>query len=215
LIKPIIYSWETKFDEHKHLFSAYAEESYLEKLLYICKMKPYHYCYKKKSSSLQLYKHWFDEFGNSLIINDKKKIQIIYSDLRLREKLIIGSDLYYGLSIDKIYKIRKQLLILKGKDEDLEQDLYILSFLGIDNYLRTFIYFYGEWRQASSLILGIKYLKKIIEYKNSFPVKLKIMNGIQLPCNLQEGWLLSTPWKTEFERLLKQEHNIIFEILKE
>ena len=98
------------------------------------------------------------------------------------------------MSLNKIAKISKLVYICIGKDEDLNEDCAMITFLGIDNYLRTYLYLYGEWQQVSPLTLGLEHLKKIAKYqKFSFFKELKIKEKTQLPCVKPSQWLSYNP----------------------
>ncbi len=158
---PSINSFYNRFYKHVLLAQSYTEIKNLFFIFKSCRLKPYDYFFERKTSNLILYRKWFDEFGNSLEINTNKRINITYNNLSLNKEKIICTDLYYGLSIDKIAKISKLIYIFSGKDEDTYQDVIMVTFLGIDNYFRTFTIENDEWIQVSSLLLGMNNLKFI------------------------------------------------------
>src|SRR5574338_63292 len=158
---PSIEWLHAKIDKHIKLVAGYTEVPELEFIIKACRLKPYDYIFEEKTSKMILYKWWFDEFGNSLVVDKYKRPQIIVNDLRLDRKKIIGTDLYYGLSLDKITRMSKLVHLVHGKDEDLCEDCCIITFLGIDEHLRSYLYWYGEWQQVSPLVVGLAGLKTI------------------------------------------------------
>lgn len=200
---PSLDTLYTQLDRHILLVQSYTEISDLFFIIKTCRLKPYQYIFQEKSDKLILYKWWFDEFGNSFKVSGANKTQIIYNDLALPRKNITSTDLYYGLSIDKIVKISKLGFICFGKDDDLDQDCIILTFLGIDNYLRSFMYLYGEWQQVSPLLLGLHSLKMISENKDiKYFKKLETKENAPIPCATTEQWLTYMPPRKEFMSLL-------------
>jgi len=113
------------------LVEGYTEIKNLAFILTACRLKPI-----GLGSKLELHRHWVDEFGSSLKII-KKKIQIVHNDLSIDREHLPCTDLYYGLSLERIVKMSKLSYLCYGQDED--EIYYIISFLGIDNYLRTYL----------------------------------------------------------------------------
>lgn len=185
-------------DRNILLVQSYTEINDLFFIFKSCRLKPYDYVFKDKRDRLILYRHWFDEFNNSLYLNDKK-VNIVLNDLKLQHKEIVCTDLYYGLSIEKIAKISKFAHMYVGKDEDLQQDCVLITFLGIDNYLRSFMYLYGEWQQVSPLLLGLGNLKIISQNKDiKYFLKLGNQEKSPIPCINPEQWLTFLPPRKEF-----------------
>lgn len=211
---PNIDSIYTKLNKHILLAQGYTEIPELQFIIESCRLKPYEYICNK-TNKLVLQTWWVDEFGNSLIITKKKKLKIIYNDLSIDRKKLICTDLYYGLSLENILKISKTMYISYGRDEDFYQDCIMISFLGIDNYLRTYLYMYGEWQQLSSLCIGIKSLQQIAKNKNiRYFNKLRIFKDIGLPCREAEVWLSCVPPLKEFNEILEKQCGIAYSILK-
>lgn len=202
-------------DRHILLAQSYTEIKELSFIIKTCRLKPYSYIFEDRTNNLILYKLWFDEYGNSLQITDSKKIKIIHNDLSLDLNNIICTDLYYGLSLDKVIKISKLAYLFIGKDEDLYQECCLVSFLGIDNFLRTYMYSYGEWKQASPLLLGLKNLRTIngnldIKYFQKFENKENML----IPCSSAETWLTCIPMSQEFTELLEKQYDKVVSIFK-
>src|SRR5579864_1336203 len=158
---PSIEWLHAKLDRRIRLASSYTDVPELEFIIRACRLKPYDYIFEEKGTKISLHKWWFDEFGNSLDIIKSKKIRIVYNDLRLDRKSVICTDLYAGLSLDRVAKMSRLAYIIVGKDEDEYQDCCLLTFLGLDEHLRTYLYWQGEWQQVSPLLLGMKDLKNL------------------------------------------------------
>lgn len=194
---------------HKHILlaQAFTEVKELSFIIKSCRLKPNDYIFNKKEySPVKLYDKWFDEFGNTLNIKSKN-IFITYNDLSLNRDKIICTDLYYGLSIDKVIKISKFAYLVTDRDED--QEYYILTFLGIDNYLRSYLYFDGELSCVSPLILGLDDLKIIyskIDVDNFIKIESILGGGIS-----RRAWLSSMPLGSEcLEQLNKSDETIYY-----
>jgi hypothetical protein len=93
-----------------------------------------------------------------------------------------------------------------GKDEDLYKESFLLTFLGLDNYLRSYMYLYGEWQQVSPLLLGIKNLQLLAHQTDiKYFKQLKKLNKNLLPCQGKQEWLTMLPVSESFLDVLKNE----------
>lgn len=198
--------WHNHLNKNIKLASAYTEVKELEFIIKFCRLIPKDFSLLKKDKQIKLHRWWVDEFGNSLKIIKNKRIKIIYNDLSVTDN--VNTDLYYGLSMDKIYKISKLVFIYCGKD-DMDQYYIYVSFLGIDNYLRTFVYEDNQFKLTSALFLGLKNLKFIGKHLDiKYYLNLKNKENIIYPCVLGEGWLslcpVSDDLKTIIDRQLPQ-----------
>jgi hypothetical protein len=104
----------------------------------------------------------------------------------------------------------KLLHLSIGKDDDTQDDCCIVTFLGIDGYLRSYLYLYDEWQQVSPLILGVPNLLSIA--KNSdlkYFCKLTKKENCVLPCSGSQSWLSFMPASKDFTELIRQECNYI------
>ena len=213
---PSIEYLHAKLEKHIRLTQSYTEIAGLEFIVKSCRLKPYDYVFKERKDKLVLYKRWFDEFGNSFTINRYKGIDIVYNDLSLDRDRIICTDLYYGLSLENVAKMSKLVHLVAGKDEDLYQDCYLLTFLGIDDHLRSYLYWYGEWQQVSPLLMGIKSLSiiaKHLDIKQYVQAGKKENNAI--PCEAGETWLSLCPIPKGFIEMLSKHHEIIAKVFNE
>lgn len=204
-----------KLEKQIKLVEAYSEIEGTEFIIKACRLKPYNYVFKKRDNQIILYDWWFDEFGTSLIIGKKKKIEIIHNDLRLDRKRIVSTDLYYGLTIDRIAKISKLILLVAGKDEDLYKDCYLLTFVGLDDHLRSYLYWYGEWQQVSPLLMGMKSLRLLEEHLNiKYFNQIGKKENLAIPCILGETWISFIPPSGEFLKLLNEKYEILSPIFQ-
>lgn len=202
-----IYS---QLDKHILLAQSYTEIKELFFIIRACRLKPYDYIFGEQHNKLILHRHWFDEFGNSFYITNNKRIKITYNDLMLDHNKIVCTDLYHGLSIDKVVKISKLAYVCTGKEEESYQDCALITFLGIDNYLRSYTLIEGEWQQVSPLTLGLKNLKVVgsnrdIHYFREFSIK----ENAPFPCVSPEAWLTFIPPSRVFTALIERRCEIM------
>lgn len=201
---------------HKHLLliESYTEIPNLSFIFKACRLKPYSYFFEKRNNKITLYTWWFDEYGNSIRLDKNKKLKITYGDLSLDKTNIVCTDLYYGLSIDKILKISKFAYVSYGTDEDMYQDCALVSFLGIDNYLRTYLYLYGYWQQVSPLLIGTKHLEIIAKNLDlRYYKELPDTKNVKLPCADARAWLTCIPISEEFSDILDKQCGTVSSIL--
>lgn len=195
------------------LTKAYTEINELEFIIKSCRLKPYNLIIDKEKYKLQLYKKWFDEFGNSLSIIKKNRLKIIYNDLSVDRA--ICTDLYFGLSMEKIVKFSKIVHIIAGYNEDTNDHYFLITFVGIDNYLRSYMYDYSQWQKVSPLMLGIKRLKNIFNHLDiKYFHELSNKENFMTPCASSVEWIscLLTP-PQEFVKILKKKHDADFSFL--
>jgi hypothetical protein len=205
-----ISSLYNQIDKHILLAQSYTEIKELSFIIRSCRFKPYNYIFENKNKELILHNWWVDEYGNSIKITKSKRLKLIYNDLSLKHNKIVCTDLYYGLPINKIAKMSKLAYFCAGKDEDLLEDYYMISFLGIDNFLRTYLYMYGEWNQVASILLGLNNLKIISENINIKQfLELENKENILIPCILGNAWLTYLPVSDNFLQIIKKQYNIV------
>ena len=209
---PSIDYLHAKLEKQIRLAEGYTEIERLSFIIKACRLKPYDYIFREKDNKIILHRWWFDEFGNSFEII-KKNIKITYNDLRLDKKRIVGTDLYYGLSLDRIAKMSKLVHFSGGKDEDLFQPCYLLTFLGIDDHLRSYLCYNGEWQQVSPLLIGMKGLKFIAKNLDIKFFHEKKENST-LPCVEGRSFLSYIPVSANFLELLKRQHEPIYYIFE-
>jgi hypothetical protein len=204
----------SKLANHIQLIRSYTEYPYIDDIIKICRLKPYDYIFNVNNwffNNLTAHKKWIDEYGNSLIIK-KKNISIIYNDLSIDRQRIICTDIYHGLLIKNVAKISSMMHLVTGKDEDLYQDCYLLTFLGLDRHLRSYLYWYGEWQQISPLYLGLEALSELLNYQDKHFYQLPLNKNYILPCVGEERWLGSMAGQ-HILAFVKEKHEEIFKIL--
>lgn len=196
------------------LAESYTECKGLEFIIKSCRLKPLQYI-ENKSPNIILYKKWIDEFGNSLNLIKNKRIQISYNELAINRDKLSCTDLYYGLSINKVAKISKLAYICAGVEEDFYQPCYMLTFLGLDNYLRTYMY-YDEWQQVSPLYLGMKNLKFIAGKRDiKYFLQSNKTKDMPIPCTKAQAWLSLLPINNDLMTILNKDHLMIADIFRE
>lgn len=202
---PSLDNLYARLDRQIALVESYSEIPSLAFIIKSCRLKPLDY-FERRSNRLILYRNWFDEFGNSLQLI-KKKVEIRARDVSLDNKYIPCTDLYYGLSIDRIAKMSKLVHLLAGKDTDTHQDCYLISFLGLDNYLRSYMYLYDSWQIVSPLHLGMKNLRQIAKLRdNKYFTELQKIDNSVMPCVGARAWLSFLPASYNFRELIAKEH---------
>lgn len=213
---PSIDNFYTKLDKQILLAQSYTEVNHLFFVIKACRLKPYSYLFEKRSDKIVLYRHWVDEFGNSLHITTKKRLQLIYNDVSLDRDALVCTDLYHGLSLDKIVRISKLAYLCLGKDEDLYQDCAVVTFLGIDNYLRSYQYLYGEWQAVSPLTIGLRNLKIIGKNRDiKYFHQLDIKENMPIPCISSDQWLTFVPPSQAFLTHMEKGHEYIAPLFKQ
>jgi hypothetical protein len=211
---PSIEWFHAKIDKQIRLASSYTEIPELEFVIKSCRLKPYDYVFKERDNTIVLHKWWFDEFGNSLSIDRNKRIKITCNDLRLDKKKIIGTDLYQGLTLDRIVKMSRLVHVVFGKDEDLYQDCALVSFLGIDEHLRSYLYWYGEWHVVSPLIMGMPCLKNIANHQDiKYFHRLGNKENSAIPCVSGQAWLSCLPASPAFLSEINKHSEMLASIL--
>ena len=199
-------------DKHIALAEAYTEIKGLAFIIKACRLRPKQLFNPSRKPKIQLYRWWVDEFGNSFKLI-KKKIKIIYGDRSLEQSGCIYTDIYQGLSLEKIAKMSKLVSIMTGTEEDLSSNCIFLTFLGIDNYLRCYVYLYDGWQQISPLCLGLKNLKILYANKDIKYFKTGNKKQIPLPCLSERQWLSFLPANQDFLEDIKKHQPSLCEIL--
>lgn len=156
-----------RIEDHVKLVESYTEKEGISFLIRALRMKPYDlFSSNRNTFNIKLYRHWIDEFGNSLRIGNRKRIDILMNDLSIDRKLIGGTDIYHGLEFDDVIKISNFCAVTMGKDDDYGDDCYIFHFIGIDNYFRSFMVYNGEMIRIPTLKSSVKYLLSLVANKD-------------------------------------------------
>ena len=200
-------------DRHIKLVQGYTEIPELPFIIKSCRLKPYEYVFGG-TRKLVLMRKWFDEFGCTLNLVGKTPI-ITRNDLSIDRSKLICTDLYYGLPIPKIAKMSKAVHICAGIDEDKFEETYFLTFLGIDNYLRSYLYLWGEWEVVSPLLLGMRVLTFIARDVETKPVIQKeTYKMFPMACARGQSYLCCLPMKSVFLEKICKRHEVLGEIFR-
>ena len=202
---PSLDRFYDKIEKSLSVAQGYTELENLSRIIRACRLKPLALLSGEKYK-LQLYRQWTDEFGNSFSILKKKRTEVVYNDLSVPR---ISTDIYYGLDLFKIARISTLSHLIIGYDEDIEQLFILITFLGMDNYLRSYLYMYGEWSCASPLLLGLVRLQTIlrksdIRYFHELPHKKNNM----IPCQGTSEWITYLPAPEELLSGLRKKYDI-------
>jgi hypothetical protein len=203
-----------KLEKHMRLVEGYSNIKGLAWILKACRMRPFDYVVSYQNT-IVLHNQWQDEFGNLLTIDKDRKVVITYQDLRLLGKTSC-TDLYYGLSIEKVIKISRQVMVVYGKDEDLLEDCALLIFLGLDEHYRAYLQWHGEWSQVSPLLVGVptlRFMAKHAKDRGFFPYRKK--ENTIAPCVRGGALLTSLPTTGRpFAKVLGKKRSELLEFLR-
>lgn len=195
-INYLIEEYYDKIMPEVNLVASYLEDPSVKDIIIRCRLKPYKYN-AQFNRKLILRTHWIDEFNNSIYFNNKK-IKIVENDLTIDRQEIRQTDIYYGLSINKISKISKKAYLVLGKDEDLNKDYANITFLGIDGFFRNFMLYDGEWNQYSTLSIGLDNLKKMVDNLNLVHFRSFDKKNKTFPILDKQEWMTSLPVHSNF-----------------
>lgn len=148
-----------KINGRIELIGSALEDDILPKIMKSCRLKPYSIFSGTFQSRKVFETYWVDEFGNSLII-ENKKLKILMNDTQINKNTRISTDLFFANNIDDIAKNSKCALIINGVAEN---NCYFVAFYGKDDYLRVF-FCNKELVRVSPLLLGMNTLRDY--YKN-------------------------------------------------
>lgn len=185
-------------------------------ILQACRLRPLSSMHERLSATPKLERLWADEFGNILRIGKNKRIKITYNELQINRDRIKCTDLFANVSLADLYAISKLLYVCKGSDEITHSNVYILTFLGKDNYFRTRVYADGAWdKTVSTLHLGIYVLKMISENIN-IRYFLELSSKGQVPVyplvNVRH-WITYLPAHTKFGSVVKSESELMYKTI--
>lgn len=204
-----------KINKQISLVESYTEVEDLAYIIKACRLKPYDYLFKNKNPNLILHKWWVDEYGNSFKLNGKR-IELTFNDLKINQSNLINTDLYSGLLISNVLKMSKLIYINTGLDEEVYQRFYHINFLGIDNYLRSYLYMHDQLESIPPLTLGMKNLKLLAHHKDiKYFLTFKKKENNPVPCLQPEQWISSLPAHQDFIQEMNKHHPVIYNLFKE
>ena len=189
-----------KYSKSVLLAEGFTEFKGLSFIIKACRLKAInHFFEKRDNNNLKL--DWFDEFGNTLHIRKTKKIKIFYGNTDININKIISTDFYYGLSLAKVVKMSNLAFIMTGVDDDFHEDFFLITLLGMDSYLRSYLYMYGDLQQVSPLIIGMQNLQMIYNNQNIRLFK-RVRGEPFVPCQKHKSWLTSLPVHNGLKKLI-------------
>lgn len=176
-----------KIKDKIHAVGSFKENKFYSWLIKSCQLRPF--SYRKQNVSLE--KKWFDSNNNILDLTEKPTIIFGSLEISYSEEI----DLYKNSSFHELYIGAKLIFILEGKDEDLNMDHFVISFLGKDDKLRTFVYIYNNlYRKFTSLELGLEILKIIYVNRNIKNwISVPNIKNPPWPCKEHGAWLSCFP----------------------
>jgi hypothetical protein len=184
-----------RIDSHIKLVQSHTGINNISEIIKNCRLKPYNIFTNSFKKELTYENHWADEFGNSLLIENKIP-KIILGNTQLPESTKISTDLFFGNSIKSTIDNSKLIFIATGNY--FGKDFIFTSLYGNDEYLRTFIN-YNKWYRVSPLFLGLNTINTILNYKNnSQPIEIdKKQLDFILPLNIKRCVIIALPIKKD------------------
>lgn len=208
---PSLDKFYSEIDKHILLAQSYTEIPELSFIIRGCRLKPHDLIFGSRIRKVVLHRHWIDEFGNSLLLVDKKA-KILEGNVSLDLEKIISTDLYYGLSLDRIIKVSKLLYLSAGRD----QEASFLIALGLDNYLRSYLHWDGKWSQVSPLVAGLEILQALARHADmKYFASISSQKKCPLACQGGEEWLTCLPAPNGFLKIIKDRYSTLYPILCE
>lgn len=202
---PSLDLFHVEIARHIQLVQSYTEIEGLDFVIRSCRLKPHTYVFEERIKKLNLYRKWFDEFGNLLHINNDRSIDIAFNSLSIKKEKIISTDLYFGLELGKVIKISKMVYVCHGTTE-LGKSFVFMTLLGDDNYLRCYFAYHNEWHQVSPLLLGLTSLLRIGQHQNiQYFVHQESKDSSPVPCLSAQHWISPLPFTPQFISLLRRE----------
>ena len=152
-----------RYRGYVNVTAGYCEDRRIPFILKACRLRPYRSCQTVLPRAPTMERLWIDEHHNSFLFCKNKRIRLYFNDVTISQKDITCTDIYSCVSIQDLYTISKLLYIRRGLDETTGNPVFILSFLGRDNYLRTKTFCNGVWESISPLYLELWGLRKIAD----------------------------------------------------
>lgn len=185
-----------KIKGHLKLLTAYTDNPTLPKIIRSCRLKPHSIFEDGFEFTTKLENHWVDEFGNSLYLTSSS-MQLKLGDLSVNKNARNCTDLFYGNSINVTGKNSKFALIAAGTELLSDNDFYLVSFYGIDEYIRAFIFTPPVWTRVSPLMMGTNTLEKFFSSINNKWVQEVDKKDLDfvIPFNMKK--CITTSWPTK------------------
>lgn len=213
------FTLEEFYDHHKgyiEVTAGYLKDRSFPFIIKACRLRPKTSMTSTLPKSPVLERWWVDEFGNILRIKKNQTIKIYYNDLTIDRSRIHCTDLYHSVSLKDLFIISKLLYCCKGIDDTTGKEVYILTFLGKDNYFRTRVWRDGQWdREVSTLYLGIYVLRMIAENLTIRyfvePPSVRIVPNY--PLQDVRHWITYLPAHSQFRSKIKSESKLMYETI--
>lgn len=220
--KTDIDSFYLKYSGYLDVVAGFVEDRRLPFIIRACRLRPYSSLRKSLSKTTAFVDLWVDEYGNSIRILESKKYKTVLNDLSIARKKLECTDLYANVNIKDLVKISRLLYIGCWEDDTYDntnKDVYFLSFLGHDNYLRTRVFIDGNWAICSALYLGIGILKKIADNLETVGFEiiedLKAIPRVALNRSSDRNQFITIwPPPAKLTEMFKDKHPFIFNQLK-
>jgi hypothetical protein len=192
-----IETFYSKTVGHMNVAGTFVNNPTLPKIIRSCRLKPSSVFDPNFQFSAKLEKHWVDEFGNSVYL-DSGHTKIIMGDIGINADSKNCTDLFYGNAIKTISENSKVAFIASGTNILSGGDLFLVSFYGVDEYIRTFIFTQSRWIRVSPLTMGINTLTLFFNNVNKQITDLdkKLLDFI-IPFNINKCVITSWPMKQD------------------
>ena len=195
--------------------SGYIEDDRIAYIIKSCRLKPYDVLSGIGAGELD--RCWADEYRNSMRVHKDKRLKLIFNDLSIDPEYILTTDMYANVNLTDLPKISKLAYFSIIPDEiESNNYVYIVSFLGNDNYFRTRIFIENRWTRISTLYLGLRLLHTITDHlsTNYFieldPKKVSTM----LPLGIGRHWITFWPPHRHAVSVLNREKPFLLEQLE-
>ena len=169
--KPIAYNVNNYIDMYNklekcvQLFSIKNNCPDFSKIVYSCKLLPSNIKKQIIPKNATMYNEWYDEYNSSIYYCSKLKVK--QNNITVPTH---SSDLYRNLPIEKMAKLSVAFYLCITQEEELKNEFFIVSLLGLDNHIRSYMYYDNSWINISTLSIGVNNIISLINYKTSMYV---------------------------------------------
>ncbi len=211
-----IDSFYRQHESYLAVTAGYMDEPTYPFMLRACRLRPLasHTDTLPKLATLQ--RHWVDEFGNSLYLGKNKRSRVHFGDLSLDRSRIRCTDLFASLSIQDLWSISRLLYCCIGVDDCTDEEVFILSFLGKDNYLRTRVYQNGSWDLNVSPLMLNQYVLRMICENHTIKHFLELSAKRYIPYYPMKSvrhWVTAVPAHHKFRQMLRSESKTMSQVI--
>ena len=107
------------------------------------------------------WQNWYDYYGNKLKADNNRKIVIIANKTPIKCYRDIG----WVLDVRQISLISKKIMISAGVNIKTQKDMFLVWFMGEDDYLRFCVYKNGKWKNVATILSGVNNLVEFFKNK--------------------------------------------------